>query len=343
LLHHSLCPPRQTPPSPTFLNLAPLPRKAGGTNNRFELVLGNPQKIRSLEEALRHERAAHQTAERELAHEKAKSGDLTRQLEELNQAFALLKEDVGTVEKDATQCAAEVARLKTLLKKTEEKFVHEQEARNELVKELRTAKLREQAADQEIADLKKQLTTAQGQLTDHLTYREASIKELTRIKALALQLEKEKADQAEELDRRLHRIQELEAPPQQDVDEPLPMPEDDNGPVDMMMPSEESDLDPSEQDEPGSEVVTECAWWAKYADRPTAKPCYGEIATLGHHFHGELKLCARHVCTMRGPGCRLMARPVGFKCGACSRTEEGKERIKDYDFDRSRRRPRGHR
>jgi hypothetical protein len=204
--------------------------------------------------------------------------------------------------------------------------------------------LREEAADQEIADLKEQLTTAQGQLTDHLTYREASIKELTRIKTLASQLEKEKADQAEELDRRLHRIQELEAPPRHDVEEPLPMPEDD-GPAMMMAEESDRDLDPSE-DEPAP-LVTECAWWAKYAERPTAKPCYGEITALGHHYHGELKLCARHVCTVRGPGCRLMARPVGFKCGACSRTEEGKERIKDYDFDRSQKRPRrgvrGHR
>jgi hypothetical protein len=336
--------PRPSSPS-AFPNFAP--RKQ--TPNRFEIALGNPQKIRQLEEALRTASAAHKTAERELAHERAKSGDLAAQFEELSQAFGALKEDLGRVETDASQCAAEVARLKALLKKTEEKFVREQEAKAALVQEAAQGAAL-------LADVRRQLEAAQSQLTDQLTYRETSVNELKRIHAIATELEKEKAARNEELERRFNRIQELEvelealrnppsSPPRHDYAD------DDNGPP---MMAEESDDGPpppppphnveeASDPEDDAQEAGECMWWTKYRDRPKAKPCYGEIATLGHHYHGELKLCARHVCTQRGPGCRLIARPVGHKCGACSRTDEGKERLKDYDYDRSRkrRRPRG--
>lgn len=121
-------------------------------------------------------------------------------------------------------------------------------------------------------------------------------------------------------------------PPQRgDEDGPLMMIQDD---VAQMMAEESAD-------ELGGEapIVTECVWWAKNGGLPKAKPCYGKVTTLGHHYHGEIKLCERHVCTAREKGCRLIARPVGYKCSACSRTAEGKEKIKDYDYDRKQQRP----
>jgi hypothetical protein len=321
-------------------NLA-APRKQAP--NRFEIALGNPQKIRQLEEDLRTARAALKTTERELVHERAKNGDLAAQLEELSQAFGTLKEEVGRLERDAAQCATEVTRLKALLKRTEEKFVREQEAKAALVQE---------AA--QLADVRGQLKAAQGQLTEHLTYRETSIKELKRIHAIATELEKEKVARNEELERQVNRIQELEAeleglrnPAASSPPRHYYADADDNGPP--MMAEESDDGPPPPPTPPYEEEEDEeedaCVWWAKYSDRPKAKPCYGEIATFGHHYHGEFKLCARHVCAERGPGCRLIARPVGYKCGACSRTEEGKDRIRDYDYDRGparRRRKGGH-
>jgi hypothetical protein len=324
------------------LNIAPAPR--GLRANRFEIALGNPQKIRELEEALRHSRAELKTAERELAHEKAKSSDWAAQFHELDQAFGSIKAEVAKLEKDAGKYAADVGHFKGLLQKTEEKFVREQEAKNALAREVAKRKV-------EVGEL-------QARLTEQLTYREASIAELKRIHGIATRLEKEKAEliaYVEELEG------ERDAPPprtpspvreesdddgEEDKEEPPIMPADDAGPGMMAEDSSSAHEDhepapapvPAPAPAPAHEGNNECKWWAQYKDRPKAKPCYGQIATLGHHYHGVLKLCERHICTERGPGCRIIARPVGYKCGACSRTEEGKERRRQYDNDRAPRR-----
>lgn len=125
-------------------------------------------------------------------------------------------------------------------------------------------------------------------------------------------------------------------PPSQHSEEDRPLIQDDVAPM-----AEESDDERGGKEEIGEsreekkEIgAPECAWWAKYGDRPKAKPCYGEVSTLGHHYHGELNLCERHVCSAREQGCRLIARPAGYKCSACSRTADGKEKIKEYDRGR---------
>jgi hypothetical protein len=79
-------------------------------------------------------------------------------------------------------------------------------------------------------------------------------------------------------------------------------------------------------------------WWKKFGTRPNAKACYGDVSSYGHRRLGEIRLCQRHVCSDQHHGCRLIAREQGYKCATCSRTDEGKERIKDHDQERRHRR-----
>jgi hypothetical protein len=90
-----------------------------------------------------------------------------------------------------------------------------------------------------------------------------------------------------------------------------------------------------EEDAPDD--VPQCLWWTRHGHRPAAKACAGQVVDQFHHANGAFKLCQQHTCARQDEGCRLVTRPTGRRCSACSRTEEGKERVKRYDSNRHRR------
>ena len=81
-------------------------------------------------------------------------------------------------------------------------------------------------------------------------------------------------------------------------------------------------------------IGLQCAWWEKHGNTGTKKVCAGAIASYLHRRFGEVLICARHVCSDRSNGCRIVSRKTGYQCSACTRTEEGKERIREKDRER---------
>lgn len=80
-----------------------------------------------------------------------------------------------------------------------------------------------------------------------------------------------------------------------------------------------------------------CLWHTRYGDRPNVKACAGAVVDQFLHKQGAFKLCQQHTCVAKERGCRLVTRPTGRRCTACSRTDAGKERIKQYDSQRHKR------
>lgn len=84
-------------------------------------------------------------------------------------------------------------------------------------------------------------------------------------------------------------------------------------------------------------AAQQCLWWTRNGERHDARPCAGAVADRFLHRLGAFKLCQQHTCSRGDEGCRLLIRTIGRRCSACSRTGDGKERIKKYDSRRHKR------